>query len=64
MEVEKPHQTRGKLHYVSYSLDAIMDPAENNNLPFVEKFRPDTLEEIISHKEITNTSSFKYPNIF
>ncbi len=29
--------------------------SQNNSLPWVEKYRPDNLNDIISHKEITTT---------
>ena len=34
----------------------IEDEKAMENRPFVEKYRPDSLEEIISHKEIIETS--------
>ncbi|TFK39827.1 P-loop containing nucleoside triphosphate hydrolase protein [Crucibulum laeve] len=30
-------------------------PSENDNLPWVEKYRPVTLEDVVSHKDITST---------
>lgn len=30
-------------------------PADNDNLPWVEKYRPVTLDDVVSHKDITNT---------
>ena len=34
---------------------------DRENLPFVEKFRPDSLSEIISHTEIISTSKPPHP---
>ena len=31
---------------------------EEAHLPFVEKYRPDSLEDIISHSEIVQTSKY------
>uniref|UniRef100_A0A0K0F7K2 Probable replication factor C subunit 5 (inferred by orthology to a C. elegans protein) n=1 Tax=Strongyloides venezuelensis TaxID=75913 RepID=A0A0K0F7K2_STRVS len=33
----------------------LLDCEENKNLPWVEKYRPDTLDDLVSHKEIVNT---------
>jgi len=35
--------------------DAEMEPAVLEHLPFVEKFRPESLDDIISHTEIIST---------
>jgi hypothetical protein len=32
---------------------------ELDNLPWVEKYRPKTLEELVSHEDITSTSKTK-----
>ena len=42
-------------------IDQVAKPtaaAEEQSLPFVEKYRPNDLTEIISHTEIVNTSEF------
>ncbi|CEF67821.1 Replication factor C subunit 5 [Strongyloides ratti] len=33
----------------------LLDMVESKNLPWVEKYRPDTLDDLVSHKEIVNT---------
>lgn len=32
-------------------------PYDNENLPWVEKYRPVTLDDVVSHKDITSTST-------
>jgi replication factor C subunit 3/5 len=32
------------------------------NLPWVEKYRPQTLDDLVSHKEIIRTSKFPFLN--
>ncbi|TFK63014.1 P-loop containing nucleoside triphosphate hydrolase protein [Pluteus cervinus] len=35
--------------------DSEVAPYDNDNLPWVEKYRPVTLEDVVSHKDITST---------
>jgi replication factor C subunit 3/5 len=34
----------------------VHDDAFSDNLPWVEKYRPATLDDLVSHKDITKTS--------
>jgi len=47
MEVVLPSKEKGKLKAVCHS-----------GLPWVEKYRPNDLSDLVSHQEIINTSNF------
>ena len=40
---------------VNSAMDVDMRPEDREHLPFVEKFRPDSLDDIVSHTEIIST---------
>ncbi|KAK7061052.1 Subunit of heteropentameric Replication factor C (RF-C) [Paramarasmius palmivorus] len=46
-----PASAKGK----GKALDIDVPPADSENLPWVEKYRPVTLDDVVSHKEITST---------
>ncbi|KAJ3082228.1 Replication factor C (RF-C) subunit [Quaeritorhiza haematococci] len=46
---------KGKGKVVASSTDSTSKPSLNDNLPWVEKYRPATLDDLISHKDIVST---------
>ncbi|KIM44698.1 hypothetical protein M413DRAFT_442653 [Hebeloma cylindrosporum] len=51
MDVDFPSAiSKGKSRATEHDL-----PSDNDNLPWVEKYRPVTLEDVVSHKDIINT---------
>ena len=42
-------------------VSTLKDTKLNKNLPFVERYRPSGLEDIISHTEIVQTSKYLTP---
>ncbi|KAK0239151.1 P-loop containing nucleoside triphosphate hydrolase protein [Armillaria nabsnona] len=46
-----PTSAKGK----GKAVDSDVQPYDNDNLPWVEKYRPVTLNDVVSHKDITST---------
>uniref|UniRef100_A0A665TI16 Activator 1 subunit 5 n=1 Tax=Echeneis naucrates TaxID=173247 RepID=A0A665TI16_ECHNA len=43
------------LHFTGHMASTSKAPAQNRNLPWVEKYRPQKLDDLISHKDILST---------
>ncbi|EEB90151.1 hypothetical protein MPER_11680 [Moniliophthora perniciosa FA553] len=57
MDVDSiPASAKGKGRALDMDVPPIPD---NENLPWVEKYRPVTLDDVVSHKEITGTSKLR-----
>lgn len=55
MEIDTPvHRNKGKGKEKVFDLTAELD-----NLPWVEKYRPKTLDDLVSHEDITSTSKYE-----
>ncbi|ESK85163.1 dna replication factor [Moniliophthora roreri MCA 2997] len=53
MDVDSiPASAKGKARALDID---VPPPPDNENLPWVEKYRPTTLDDVVSHKEITST---------
>ncbi|KAF8999935.1 hypothetical protein BDQ17DRAFT_1221037, partial [Cyathus striatus] len=53
----KPAKGKGKASSQSWQDDAAID---DDSLPWVEKYRPVTLDDVVSHKDITGTSMLQW----
>lgn len=50
-------------YFSIYSYISFFRVMESSNLPWVEKYRPTKLDEIVSHKEIISTCQFSIPSL-